>query len=506
MPFSRAALPLMVPLCVLALWWLASHLHWMSPLILPGPAQVLAAACELGSQDLPRQVLTSLRRLAVGWLIGSLAGIGLGAWMGSSLRAQRLLLPTFLGLAQVPTLAWIPLLMACLGIGEALKLVVLVKAVIVPVCLHTLAGVRDAQPRLREVALVLRLSAWQRWRWLYTPAALPAILAGVRLGLSSGWASLLAVELLASSEGLGYLMVWARQMFMLDIVFVCIACVGVLGLCMDTALAHLERRWLFWPSPELDALRPAAACAWQGAVLPLALLSFWVLGSRLGWAGPNLLPPPAQALATLWSGISNGTLPTAMAISLARSATGLLLGGSCGVACGALLGLLPAAQRLFGGSLGALRQVAIFAWVPLLTAWFGLGEASKVAFVALACFFPMLVATQRGLAQRSVQLEEAARALRLGRWRQLRILWLSAAAPSLFAGLRVALIYAWLGTLGAEYFMPSNGGIGALMIGAEQLLRMDQILAAMLLISLAGAALGKLGHTLEHAATAWRYS
>ena len=135
-----------------------------------------------------------------------------------------------------------------------------------------------------------------------------------------------------------------------------------------------------------------------------------------------------------------------------------------------------------------MRQIAIFAWVPLLTAWFGLGELSKWAFVALAAFFPLFIATQRSVATLSPLLREAAQVMRLSLWQRVRVLVLPGAAPGIFAGLRLSLIYAWLGTIGAEYFMPSNGGIGSLMIGAQQLLRMDTIFSGMLLVGLTGAA------------------
>lgn len=142
--------------------------------------------------------------------------------------------------------------------------------------------------------------------------------------------------------------------------------------------------------------------------------------------------------------------------------------------------------------------------MPLLTAWFGLGEGAKQVFVGMAAFFPLLIATQRGIASLSPQLGEAARTLRLNLWQRLRLLVLPGAAPAIFAGLRLSLIYAWLGTIGAEYFMPSDGGIASLMIGAQQLFRMDQVMAAMLLIGLVGALLGTLGQRLESRATRWR--
>jgi len=125
-------------------------------------------------------------------------------------------------------------------------------------------------------------------------------------------------------------------------------------------------------------------------------------------------------------------------------------------------------------------------------------------FVSLAAFFPLLIATQRGIANLSPQLDEAAHVMRLSLPKRLRLLLLPGAAPAIFAGLRLSLIYAWLGTIGAEYFMPSNGGIASLMLGAQQLFRMDQVMAAMLLIGVIGAALGHLGQRLESRATRWR--
>jgi len=494
-----------VPVLVALLWGVASRQHWMSEQILPAPSLVWQSALEFGAGELWGHLWISLQRLSWGLLAGVSSGLLLGIWLGTSRQAQTWVLPTFVALAQIPTLAWIPLFMLFFGIGELLKLVVLVMAVVVPVPLHTLVGVRDAEPKLREAAVALRLPRRLLFLRLLLPAALPAFLTGVRLALATGWTSLLAVELLASSEGIGYLMVWGRQLFMLDLVLLCILVIGLVGALLERGFSALERRLLYWPQPATgEQQRGPVPKGWQSLLLPAALLALWQASNSFGWIDPNILTSPLGVLRTLFSGLADGSLPEAMLLSLQRTLTGLLLGGGAGLLSGLLLGLCHNAERLFGPSLSALRQVALFAWVPLLTAWFGLGEGAKNVFVGLAAFFPLLIATQRGIAGLSPQLGEAARTLRLNLWQRLRLLVLPGAAPAIFAGLRLSLIYAWLGTIGAEYFMPSDGGIASLMIGAQQLFRMDQVMAAMVLIGLVGALLGTLGQRLESRATRWR--
>ncbi|WP_447801748.1 ABC transporter permease [Pseudomonas serbica] len=507
---NQRLLPWLLPVSLFALWWLASRNQWMSEQILPAPSLVWNSALELSHAELWSHLWISLQRLFWGLLAGIAAGAILGAALGFSRTLERLVFPTFAGLAQVPTLAWIPLFMVFFGIGEVLKLVVLIKAIVVPVTLHTLVGVRDAQPKLREAAAVLRLPPRLLIRRLVLPAALPAFMAGVRLALAAGWTSLLAVELLASSEGIGYLMVWARQLFMLDIVFVCIVVIGLIGVAMDRGIGLLDKKLVHWPHPATAEIRRGPKYqGWQRLqpwLLPLALLLLWQLATNQQWVDANILISPLTVLETTWNGLLDGTLISGMALSLGRTLGGLLLGGGLGFALGLLLGLSRASERVLGPTLAALRQIAIFAWVPLLTAWFGLGELAKWVFVALAAFFPLFIATQRSVANLSPQLNEAARVLRLNLRQRLARLVLPGAAPGIFAGLRLSLIYAWLGTIGAEYFMPSNGGIGSQMIGAQQLLRMDLIMAGMLLVGLTGALLNLIGQRLETRATRWRHA
>nr|WP_245586133.1 ABC transporter permease [Solimonas soli] len=501
---ADAVLPLLPLAALFVLWTLASRGHWMSPQTLPSPATVWQTAGELFADDLLGQLGVSLLRLAGGLAAGIAGGLVLGIGLGYSRRAHDAVLPTFLALAQIPTLAWIPLFVLLLGIGDALKLVVIVKAVIVPATLHVLTGVRDVAPKLRETAHLLGLRRVALLRRLIVPAALPSFMAGLRLALAQGWIALLAVELLASSEGIGYLVVWGRQMFQLDIVFVCIAVIGAIGALFDYGIARLDRVLVRWPPPPTAELATKPLRGFVPWLLPAALLAAWTLATYGGAVRPEFLPPPRAVLATLAAGVGDGTLPTAMAYSLLRALGGLCIGGALGIVAGLLLGLLRPLDRVFGPGLGALRQIAIFAWMPLITAWFGFGETAKLVFVSLSAFFPLYVAAHFGARSVPLSLIETARVLRLRPALRLRRLIMPNALPAIFSGLRIGFVYAWLGAIGAEYFASSGIGIGSLMINAQQEFRMDRVMAGMLLIGIVGSTLVVLGGRLERRATQWR--
>lgn len=502
--------PWLLPAALLALWFAAVHGQWMSPQILPAPALVVHTAGELAANDLGGHIAASLSRLALGLVIGSLLGLALGALTGLSRRAEALLYPTLIVWAQVPNLALIPVLMVYLGIGDALKITLIVNAALVPVLVHTQAGIRDVPPQLREAARALRLSPLQRLLRLELPAALPAVMTGVRLALSSSWKTLVVVELLASSEGIGYLMVWGRQMFQLDVVFVCMAVIGVLGLAMEWALQRLDDRLVRWPRPAL-ARHPTPTLGWSlwPWLLPALLATLWLAATGLGWVDTRDVPAPAAVWAALQQGFGGGDLLAsdlgrAMAHSLSRYTQGLLWGVAAGLATGLACGLSLPTGRVLAPTLNVLRQIAVFAWLPLLTAWAGNGEASRVLFVAIATFFPTFFATHRGVQNLPQPLVETARVLRLGFVQRLRFLVLPGTASSIFAGLRLALVYGWLATIGAEYFMASSIGIGSLMINAQQLMNVDVIFAGLLLVSLIGALLNAAGRWLENRLQRWR--
>ena len=225
--------PWLLPVLVLLRWFVAAQQRWMPEQILPAPSVVAETAWSLLSGDLLAQWGFSLQHLALGLLLGAIAGTLLGALFGLVPAAAQRVEPLFYALAQIPTLGWIPLFMVLFGIDNGLKLAVIVKTTVVPMTINTQQAVSSVPLALSEAGRVMNFSRWQRLRWLVLPASLPGWFTGLRLALSQAWVSLIVVELLASSEGIGYLMVWGRQLFQLDIVFVTIAVVGFSGMLME---------------------------------------------------------------------------------------------------------------------------------------------------------------------------------------------------------------------------------------------------------------------------------
>ncbi|MGM3175755.1 ABC transporter permease [Dickeya lacustris] len=498
------ALPLLMPLMLLTLWALTSHYGWMSVLVLPSPLTVIESAATLVPQELAAQLWISLLRLACGLLGGILLGLALGMLLGLSRTLERAVMPLFNVLAQTPTLAWLPLLMLTLGIGEALKMTVLIKAVSIPMTLCVCSGIQQTPRALHEIARTLQLRWWTRLRRLTLPVMLPHLMTGVRLAFSQGWVSLMAVELLASSEGLGYLLVQSRQLFMLDGVLVCIVVIGAFGLAGEHLLRKLERRWIFWPPPapgQRHDTAPAAA-RFIGWILPALLCLLWQLAGAQDPRANAFLPAPSVVLAALFTP-ENGW-EAALTTSLTRTLAGFMLGASAGCLLGCVLGRYTVADRLLTPLLSALRGVALFAWLPLLTAWFGLSERACIAFIALSAFFPLLLAGQQGMRARPVALEETARVLRLGFWQRQRYLTLPAMWPALFAGLRLSLMHAWVGAIGADYFIASGDGLGSLLIRAQQLFQSERVIAGVILIALISALFYHLMAWAEQRLNRWR--
>jgi sulfonate transport system permease protein len=219
----------------------------MRPQILPSPSAVWVAATDLlRSGDLAAALGVSLGRVALGLAVGCAFGLVFGTALARSRTLDAYIGPTVRAVCQIPTIAWLPVFMMVFGIGEGLKIAIIAKAAFLPILLNTFAGVRTASVHYDEVADVLEFSVWQRVRLVTIPAALPMIVAGLRLALSNAWHVLIVVEMLASAAGIGHMMAWSRTLFQLDVVVVTVVAIGVTGWFMDAAMRAAERRLSPW--------------------------------------------------------------------------------------------------------------------------------------------------------------------------------------------------------------------------------------------------------------------
>ncbi|MFZ2299486.1 ABC transporter permease [Aquabacterium sp.] len=239
--------------------------------------------------------------------------------------------------------------------------------------------------------------------------------------------------------------------------------------------------------------------------LPLALIALWALATSRGWVDTKVVVPPAQVLATAWQELFNPTFYQGVALSLWRDLSGFALGSTAGVLLGVLLGVSPLARWMIGPTFHSLRQVSLFAWLPLLAAVAGSGDLSKIVFVAFSAFYPMVLATLEGVQGVSAAHAEVARVYGFSGPQRLFRLILPSAAPQILSGIQLALIYAWLGTIGAEFLLYDfSNGLGQIVIKGRSAFRVDVILFGLFVIGLIGYGFARLTARLERHLLRWR--
>lgn len=235
------------PLGLLFLWHVSVEKNWVNPLLLPAPDWVWMALKDLyASGELWSNLRVSLSRIGYGFSAGICIALLLGISMGLSRSVEAYVWPTFKVISLVPVIGWIPLLILVVGIDEALKIILIAKSALVPMTINIFKGVRNIPAQLTEVADVYQLSPWSKFKNLVLPGAFISFIGGLRLSLASAWGALVAVELLASSEGIGYLMVYSRQIFQLDMVMATVVVIGLVGFVFDWVISVIQRRFGAW--------------------------------------------------------------------------------------------------------------------------------------------------------------------------------------------------------------------------------------------------------------------
>jgi sulfonate transport system permease protein len=237
----------------------------------------------------------------------------------------------------------------------------------------------------------------------------------------------------------------------------------------------------------------------------LALLLIWESLSRLGVISPRTIAAPSAILASAWTLTITGELPANLLVSLARVATGFVIGASIGGALAVVAGLSRLGEDIVDAPMQMLRTLPFLALVPLFILWFGIGELPKIALVTLGASFPVYLNLFAGIRGVDPKLIEAGRVFGLSRLAMVRRVILPGALPSLLVGLRYALGVSWLSLVVAEQ-INATAGIGYLIDDARDFLRTDVIVVGLLVYALLGLGADALIRGVERRTLRWRPS
>lgn len=248
------------------------------------------------------------------------------------------------------------------------------------------------------------------------------------------------------------------------------------------------------------AIQPKRHAGWIAGVTVIAV---WQLASSAGWISPIFLPSPAGIAQALVDLALSGQLWRHVAASLKRILLGFALGGSAGLAFGLALGLLSHARAAGLPLISALFPIPKIALLPLFILWFGIGEPSKVATIALGVFFPMAIATYSGVDQVPRTLIRMAQSFELPTIAIVRKVILPGALPGILAGVRISASIGLVLVVAAE-MIGAEFGIGAFILTAGNLMRTEDLLAGVCLLSLLGIAVGLIVSQAERRLLGWR--
>ena len=245
-----------VPAIVVLLWEAAARLGLISPQVLPAPSSVFATAANMTQNgELFIHLGVSLLRAAAGFVIGGSIGLALGVLVGFSPFAQALLDRPIQMIRAVPFLAMLPLVIVWFGVGEVAKIFLVALAVLFPIYINTMLGIRQIDPKLMELARVIGMSRAGVVRRIVIPGAMPSILTGVRYALAHAWLALVIAETLATTQGIGFLAMDAREFLNTNVILLTIIIYAIIGVVADALVRMLESRLLSWHANYVNGAR-----------------------------------------------------------------------------------------------------------------------------------------------------------------------------------------------------------------------------------------------------------
>ena len=240
-----------------------------------------------------------------------------------------------------------------------------------------------------------------------------------------------------------------------------------------------------------------------GFLLPLLVVIIWEIAARAGAVNTLLLPAPSRVLLTLGQAAIDGSLWVNLGYSVRRWIIGFAFGGGVGLLLGALNGLSLRSENFTDTTVQMLRTVPFMGLTPLLVMWFGLGETPKVILIAVASFFPVYVNTLAGVRNVNKGLVEVGQSFQLSQAELLYRVILPAALPEILTGIRYSLGIAWLALVIAE-LMAAESGIGFWLMQGREAVRVDIVLASLVVFSVAGKFMDAALRLVERRVLHWR--
>lgn len=236
-----------LPLSLLVIWEVLSRLGVFPAYQLPAPSVIFYTILQMAQDGtLWSHIGITTFRVFQGFVLGTAAAVLLGSLVGFYKAAEQLLDPMLQAFRSIPSLAWVPLFILWMGIGEPSKVTMIAVGVFFPVYLNIVSGITGVDRKLIEVGKMYGLSSFQLIRRIILPAALPSFLVGLRSGLGLGWMFVVAAELMGASQGLGYLLVLGQNTLSPETIIASIILFALIGKLSDWILKLVQERSLQW--------------------------------------------------------------------------------------------------------------------------------------------------------------------------------------------------------------------------------------------------------------------
>lgn len=232
---------------IILIWYYGAISGKINQALLPSPGRVWNSFISmLQTGKLLEALWISAVRVLRGFVIGASAGLALGFLMGLSKWINGFFTSIVGILRPIPMIAWLPLLILWFGIGESSKNAIIAIGSFWSILLNTIGGIQSVDPKLKEVAMVLEKSPRIVLLKVILPAALPGIFTGIRLGMGTAWSCVVAAEMIAASKGIGYMIMYARELSQPDVLVVSMLSIGCVGLLIDVGILKLQKTLLKW--------------------------------------------------------------------------------------------------------------------------------------------------------------------------------------------------------------------------------------------------------------------